>query len=211
MINTDKALARAGRLHLTGPGRLRRTQVFTLARELKLVRASLAILLRTSVVMVLVAEIHRPARSLFYAEYGKIRPARRLPLLPSADVTTDAPAAAADLHGPDLPPRHATAESISAWSPAEVFAALESSPQGLAAARAASRLAAFGPNELRAAKRPPVIRKVLAQLTNLFALVLLGASVITFVRHRRPQPPVNEEPARHVRSPGPARSAGSRS
>jgi Ca2+-transporting ATPase len=103
--------------------------------------------------------------------------------LPSADVTTDAPAAAAGLHGPDLPPRHATAESISARSPAEVFDALESSPQGLAAARAASRLAAFGPNELRAAKRPPVIRKVLAQLTNLFALVLLGASVITFASY----------------------------
>jgi hypothetical protein len=51
------------------------------------------------------------------------------------------------------------------------------------AATAASRLAALGPNELRAAKRPPVIRKVLAQFTNLFALVLLGASVITFASY----------------------------
>jgi len=98
-------------------------------------------------------------------------------------VTTDAPAPPAGLHGPDLPTRQATTGSISARSPAEVFDALESSPQGLAAAKAASRLSSLGPNELRAAKRPPVIRKVLEQFTNLFALVLLGASVITFASY----------------------------
>ena len=98
-------------------------------------------------------------------------------------MTTDAPATAAGLHGPDLPASQATADSVSARSPAEVFGALESSPQGLTAAKAASRLAALGPNELGAAKRPPVIKKVLAQFTNLFALVLLGASVITFVSY----------------------------
>jgi magnesium-transporting ATPase (P-type) len=98
-------------------------------------------------------------------------------------VTTDAPATVADRPGPDPPIRHAPAGSISARSPAEVFDALESSPQGLAAGKAASRLAALGPNELRAAKRPPVIKKVLAQFTNLFALVLLGASVITFASY----------------------------
>jgi hypothetical protein len=103
--------------------------------------------------------------------------------LPSADVTADAPATVAGRPGPDLPIRQATAGSISAWSPAEVFGALESSSRGLAAAKAASRLAALGPNELRAAKRPPVIKKVLAQFTNLFALVLLGASVITFASY----------------------------
>jgi P-type Ca2+ transporter type 2C len=106
-----------------------------------------------------------------------------MPILPSSDVTTDASASAADLHRPDLPARPATTGSISARSPAEVFDALGSSSRGLAAATAASRLAALGPNELRAAKRPPVIRKVLAQFTNLFALVLLGASVITFASY----------------------------
>ena len=95
-------------------------------------------------------------------------------------MTTDAPAPAASPRGPVLAARHATAGNIWARSPAEVFDALESSPQGLAAAGAASRLAALGPNELRSAKRPPVIRKVLEQFTNLFALVLLAASVITF-------------------------------
>jgi len=75
------------------------------------------------------------------------------------------------------------AGSISAPSPGDVFGALESSAQGLTAATAAARLAALGPNELRAAKRPPVMRKVLAQFTNLFALVLLGASVITLASY----------------------------
>jgi calcium-translocating P-type ATPase len=98
-------------------------------------------------------------------------------------VTTDAPATAAGLHGPDLPPDQASAGSISARSSAEVFDALESSSRGLTAAAAASRLAALGPNELRAAKRPPVIKKVLEQFTNLFALVLLAASLLTFVSY----------------------------
>jgi P-type Ca2+ transporter type 2C len=107
-----------------------------------------------------------------------------LPLLPSSNVTTDAPTTVAGLPGPGLlPTRHATGGSISAGAPAEVFDATESSSRGLAAAEAASRLAALGPNELRAAKRPPVIRKVLEQFTNLFALVLLGASVITFASY----------------------------
>jgi len=99
-------------------------------------------------------------------------------------VTTGAPTAtAAGRPGPDLPGRQATTGGISARSAAEVFGALESSSRGLAAAEAASRLAALDPNELRAAKRPPVIKKVLAQFTNLFALVLLGASVITFASY----------------------------
>jgi P-type Ca2+ transporter type 2C len=82
---------------------------------------------------------------------------------------------------PSKPP--ANAGGISARSSAEVFDVLESSSQGLAVATAASRLAAAGPNELPAAKRPPIILKVLAQFTNLFALVLLAASVITFASY----------------------------
>jgi Ca2+-transporting ATPase len=98
-------------------------------------------------------------------------------------VTTGSPAKTTGLTRPDLPTRRATAGGISASSPAEVFDALESSSQGLGTAEAASRLAALGPNELPAAKRPPVIKKVLAQFTNLFALVLLAASVITFASY----------------------------
>jgi Ca2+-transporting ATPase len=83
---------------------------------------------------------------------------------------------------PGGPARPATAGSISVRSPTEVFDALESCAPGLTAA-AASRLAALGPNELRAAKRLPIAGKVFAQFTNLFALVLLGASVITFTSY----------------------------
>ena len=98
-------------------------------------------------------------------------------------MTTDAPAPAASPPGPDLPPGPAATGGISVRAAAEVFDALESSSQGLTAATAASRLAALGPNELRAARRPPVVKKVLAQFTNLFALVLLGASVITLASY----------------------------
>jgi Ca2+-transporting ATPase len=98
-------------------------------------------------------------------------------------VTAGSPATVPSLHGPDLAARPAAADGISVLSPPEVFDALKSSPQGLAAGMAASRLAELGPNELRAAKGPPVIRKILAQFTNLFALVLLAAAVITFVSY----------------------------
>ena len=151
----------------------------------------------------LVAEIHRPARSLFHAEFGRIHSARHLPLLPSSNVTTDAPATVAGRHGPDLPARHATAGSISEHSAAEVYGALESSAPGLATARAASRLAALGPNELRAARRPPIIRKVLAQFTNLFALVLLIRRLRYHVRLLSdPVTPGYREPGAGRRHPG---------
>jgi P-type Ca2+ transporter type 2C len=98
-------------------------------------------------------------------------------------VSTDAVATVSGVSGPGLSAPPADAGGISVRSAAEVFDVLESSPRGLAAARAASRLAAAGPNELPAAKRRPVILKVLAQFTNLFALVLLAASVITFASY----------------------------
>jgi Ca2+-transporting ATPase len=87
------------------------------------------------------------------------------------------------LSRPDFSGRPADAGGICVRSSAEVFDVLESSSQGLAAAIAASRLAAAGPNELPAAKRPPIILKVLAQFTNLFAVVLLAASAITFASY----------------------------
>jgi Ca2+-transporting ATPase len=98
-------------------------------------------------------------------------------------VTTDAPPARPGLPGAAHPARPGRADDITARAPAEVFGALESSPQGLTGPEAASRLGDLGPNELPAARRPPVIRKVLAQFTNLFALVLLAASVITFASY----------------------------
>jgi Ca2+-transporting ATPase len=94
----------------------------------------------------------------------------RPPSLPSAEAAVPGPAAPvpAPPDG-DLPARTA----------AEAYELLGSSPAGLSAATAAARLAQDGPNELPAARRPPVILKFLAQFTNLFAVVLLAAAAIT--------------------------------
>jgi hypothetical protein len=76
---------------------------------------------------------------------GYVRPGN-FQSLPSSNVTTDATAPVAGLHGPDLPAPHAAPDSFSARSPAEVYGALDSYPQGLTAATAASRLAALDTN-----------------------------------------------------------------
>jgi Ca2+-transporting ATPase len=108
--------------------------------------------------------------------------ARHLPLLPSSNVTTDAPAPAASRTGRISPPPGHCGQHLRPVAGGGLRRTGKLC-QGLTAATAASRLAALGPNELRAARRPPVIGKVLAQFTNLFALVLLGASVITFASY----------------------------
>ncbi|MFF4964369.1 cation-translocating P-type ATPase [Streptomyces sp. NPDC001037] len=72
-----------------------------------------------------------------------------------------------------------------------VLAALESSPRGLTAAEAAARRARHGPNELPAASHGHVWRRLLAQFTDLFAVVLLVSSAITFLAYwlERPRDP----------------------
>jgi len=66
---------------------------------------------------------------------------------------------------------------------AEVFAALESSPRGLASSAARARRERFGPNELPHARRRGAWRRLLTQFTDLFAVVLLIASAITFLAY----------------------------
>src|ERR1700754_525673 len=51
---------------------------------------------------------------------------------------------------------------------------------GLSEAEAASRLARFGPNELRAHKRKSILQMFLDQLKDALIYVLFGAVVITF-------------------------------
>ncbi|HET9383132.1 MAG TPA: cation-transporting P-type ATPase [Streptomyces sp.] len=65
----------------------------------------------------------------------------------------------------------------------EVFDALDSSPRGLSAERARAGLERHGPNEMPHARRPPVWRQLGAQFTDLFAVVLLVASGITFLAY----------------------------
>ncbi|MEU9274269.1 cation-transporting P-type ATPase [Streptomyces sp. NPDC048342] len=66
---------------------------------------------------------------------------------------------------------------------ADVFAALAGSPRGLTPAEAAARQARYGANDLPAAVRGGLGRRLLAQFTDLFAVVLLIASAITFLAY----------------------------
>ncbi len=64
---------------------------------------------------------------------------------------------------------------------AEVYAALRTGPTGLSAEEVASRLAAFGPNELPHISRIPIWLRFGRQFTDFFAIVLLCASATTLV------------------------------
>jgi Ca2+-transporting ATPase len=66
----------------------------------------------------------------------------------------------------------------------QVLASLKSSPTGLSSAEAAKRLAEFGPNELRAARRISPWQILLEQFKNVLVLILLVATGISlFLRH----------------------------
>jgi magnesium-transporting ATPase (P-type) len=60
----------------------------------------------------------------------------------------------------------------------DVFAALETSQEGLASAEAAKRLAKHGPSILVAKKTTPIAYRFLLQLKDLFAVLLLFASLL---------------------------------
>lgn len=70
----------------------------------------------------------------------------------------------------------------------EVFAALDISPRGLTSAEAAARRDRFGPNELPHAKRRGLWRDLVGQFTDLFAVMLLVASAITFLAYGLQEP-----------------------
>ncbi|ARF53390.1 cation-translocating P-type ATPase [Streptomyces gilvosporeus] len=88
------------------------------------------------------------------------------------------PAAAAEAAGP----------LVQTLPPGEVFAALDTSPRGLAATDAVARRDRCGPNELPRARRRRVWRQLAAQFRDLFAIVLLVASAITFLIYALQQP-----------------------
>jgi Ca2+-transporting ATPase len=62
-----------------------------------------------------------------------------------------------------------------------VFDELRSSPDGLSTTQAKIRLAEYGPNVLPSAKRPHPAEKFLVQFKNLFNVVLLVASLLSFL------------------------------
>ncbi|MCX4510663.1 cation-transporting P-type ATPase [Streptomyces sp. NBC_01619] len=69
-----------------------------------------------------------------------------------------------------------------------VFAALGTSPRGLTAAEVAARRDRFGPNELPWAGRRGLWRDLVGQFTDLFAVVLLVASAVTFLAYALQEP-----------------------
>lgn len=61
----------------------------------------------------------------------------------------------------------------------DAYEQLQSGPQGLSAHESAQRLIQYGPNALKI-KGEPLWRKLIEPFTNVFMIVLLGASVISF-------------------------------
>ncbi|MEX1658447.1 cation-transporting P-type ATPase [Streptomyces pseudovenezuelae] len=70
----------------------------------------------------------------------------------------------------------------------DVFAALDTSPRGLAPAEVALRRERHGPNELPRARRRGWWRDLAGQFTDLFAVLLLVASAITFLAYGLQEP-----------------------
>ena len=71
---------------------------------------------------------------------------------------------------------------------AERLDGLGASSRGLSADDAAARLTRDGPNELPAARGPSVLRRFVAQITDLFAVMLLIAAVITLIAYELGRP-----------------------
>ena len=74
-------------------------------------------------------------------------------------------------------------EPVHALPRLDVYAALDSSPRGIAPEEASGRLAQYGPNELPPSKGRPIIFRFFQQFTDLFAVVLMVASAITFLAY----------------------------
>ncbi|WP_373310658.1 cation-translocating P-type ATPase [Streptomyces umbrinus] len=84
--------------------------------------------------------------------------------------------------------RPGAAPAVQELPAGDVFTALDTSPRGLSAAEARTRLDRYGANELPRSRRASVWRQLGAQFTDLFAMVLIVASGITFVAYELEQP-----------------------
>ncbi|MFE0515876.1 cation-translocating P-type ATPase [Streptomyces sp. NPDC058964] len=90
--------------------------------------------------------------------------------------------------GGPAPDRGAPGPSLASLPVPDVYTALGSSPRGLTPAEVSLRQARHGPNELPSVDRVHVWRRLLAQFTDLFAVVLLVSSAITFLAYALEQP-----------------------
>jgi len=63
----------------------------------------------------------------------------------------------------------------------QVYEALSTSPRGLSPEEAAARLARYGPNEIKEARKTPMILRFLANLYQIFALLLWFSALLAFL------------------------------
>lgn len=77
----------------------------------------------------------------------------------------------------------ARVEPVHALARLDVYKALDTSPRGLTAEEAATRLARYGLNQLPKAKGRHIAFRFFEQFTDLFAVVLMVASAITFLAY----------------------------
>jgi P-type Ca2+ transporter type 2C len=80
-------------------------------------------------------------------------------------------------------PTRSGVRAVHALPRLDVYGAYHSSPRGLTSEEAAARLARLGPNQLPKGVRRPLIYRFLEQFTDLFAVVLVAASAITFLAY----------------------------
>lgn len=94
--------------------------------------------------------------------------------------------------GPSAEPagRDAGGAPVQTLPAPEVYAALDSTPHGPTTTEADARRLRFGANEMPRAARSGALRQLAAQFTDLFAVVLLIASTITFLAYALQDPPV---------------------
>ncbi|WP_289926754.1 cation-transporting P-type ATPase [Streptomyces sp. S.PB5] len=101
-------------------------------------------------------------------------------LVAGAPADSARPQAAAPLGG--------SGATVQGLRPDEVFEAYGVPPRGLSAEEAESRRTAYGPNQLPRARRKGLWRRFAAQFTDLFAVVLLAASALTFLAYALQDP-----------------------
>jgi magnesium-transporting ATPase (P-type) len=70
---------------------------------------------------------------------------------------------------------------IKTLPPEDVYNELGSSKEGLSPEEVNKRLKLYGPNQIEEVKQKPIILKFLANLYQLLALLLWGASILAFI------------------------------
>ncbi|MEU5100577.1 cation-transporting P-type ATPase [Streptomyces sp. NPDC020996] len=90
--------------------------------------------------------------------------------------------------GASVPRPDGSSAPVQRLRPDEVFGAYGTSVRGLSGTEAAARLGQYGPNQLPRPRRKGMWRRFAAQFTDLFAVVLIVASALTFLAYALQDP-----------------------